>query len=291
MKITQAYNHQGTWVMLPEGKTWPVMPDENTFKEVGGNNLLYLNALKQYREALTSALEHSIPFEDKRAISLIVRTELFKTGGYWNYDSEGELKFPDGLYTIPESEGEIVDTDKMGLPNTNYKVFRLTPSTEQKPLTLQEAKDKSEQFETLMFSAFITGQANEKSFRQWFDGNGWGDMFQAWLKEYAALWNKSLSEEIERLRKVNDILVKQSNDLAEEMEGLIEIHHEQCNEVEAEISKVRKELTVYMVQDAEYLEALKGVKKLSKYDKIPYNVRDIRKIVSAALYTTDTNKK
>jgi hypothetical protein len=117
MTITEVYYSESKFRGLPEGK-WPVKPkhdvkchsshacicSELAF-ESGANRYVVDsyddNCPHRYQKALTSALERSVPFEDKEAIETIICMHK----GYFECVELTEGK----IYTIPATEVEVVE--------------------------------------------------------------------------------------------------------------------------------------------------------------------------------------
>lgn len=307
MKITNAFYHSGTWYTLPEGKTWPVTL-MRTGITVMSNDVLWAEHLrkeKEYNQALTSALEHKIAFEDQEAITDIV---------FENHSAKDLLislndwKAKEGLCSIPEVEGKIVDAWHPDYISKSVKVFRLSPSKpefisfdlrnlspEQKPLlTLQEAKDKV---------AREHGQANFSRCRL-----AGTDLQIKVLEEAATLWNKSLSEEIESLRKENAELKENYKGMSGHCKNLTQINVSNIAEEEADrklITALEKQNATYLEADKRLLESLRMILTDLQNDidqpDVRYYHSDVKIIWNklsnaitvheeAALSTTDTNK-
>jgi hypothetical protein len=107
MEITHAYYHEGVWKMLP--------------------------------------LSKMIPFEDQAKIEdLVWRNDQRITDPKWSLYNWKQVMLKDGLYSIPKTEGEIVEVseddsgiDGSGPPYSKVdfkRVFRIKPSPKIKSL-------------------------------------------------------------------------------------------------------------------------------------------------------------
>ena len=98
MKCTKTYYHNGKFLFL-EGE-WPEKPPLYfSHYTVGGKTAeTGSRAAEIYSEALSSALEKAVEFEDQNAIYIIVQY----------HNKHIPYQTPEGLYTIPETEAEIV---------------------------------------------------------------------------------------------------------------------------------------------------------------------------------------
>lgn len=167
MKIDQVYHKEGTWYCLPTGKC----PEEPTWE---GNDEEDYCCSKQlcdveddtcdcalqhhsYKEALAAALKEAKPFEDQQHIETLVYghpSQLIDNRPVNYFSWKDKLK--DGLYSIPETEVEIVEVpehqsgiDGSGPPYSKVdfeKVARIVTPTSERKKESQTAVEMLERF-------------------------------------------------------------------------------------------------------------------------------------------------